>query len=93
MRLFVWWVRGEHVAMLGRAAANQLGISGVYHQPHVFLGDTPYAVLGIIDDVSRNADLLTSIVVPTTTAINQFRPQDERADLRRPIRQIRRFVG
>lgn len=60
--------RGEHVALIGRAAANQLGIARVDNQPAVFLGDTAYSVIGIIDDVRRNPDLLLAIVIPVTTA-------------------------
>jgi putative ABC transport system permease protein len=60
--------RGEHVALVGRAAAAQLGITRIDNQPAVFLGDTAYSVVGIIDDVARNPDLLLSVVVPVTTA-------------------------
>ena len=61
-------MRGEHVALVGRAAANQLGIARVDNQPALFLGDTAYSVIGIIDDVARNPDLLLAIVIPVTTA-------------------------
>ena len=64
--------RGEHVALIGRAAANQLGIARVDNQPSVFLGDTAYSVVGIIDDVARNPDLLLAIVIPVTIAETDF---------------------
>ena len=64
--------RGERVAMLGRAAANQLGVTRVDNQPVVFLGDRPYSIVGIIDDVARNPDLLLAVVIPTTSAEAQF---------------------
>lgn len=64
--------RGERVAMLGRVAANQLGITRVDNQPAVFLGDVAYAIVGIIDDVARNPDLLLAVVIPTSTAAGQF---------------------
>ena len=64
--------RGEHVALIGRAAANQLGIARVDNQPSVFLADTAYSVVGIIDDVARNPDLLLAIVIPVTTAETEF---------------------
>lgn len=64
--------RGERVAVLGRAAANQLGIARVDNQPAIFLQDTAYTIVGIIDDVSRNPDLLLSVVIPTSTAEKQF---------------------
>ncbi len=73
--------RGEHVALLGRVAANQLGITRVDNAPVVFIDDTAYTVFGIIDDVRRNPDLLLSITIPTTTATAQF-------DTRNAERQI-----
>jgi len=73
-RLYDTWhqTRGEHVAILGRVVADQLGITRIDNQPVVFLGDTPYSIIGIIDDVRRNPDLLLSIVIPTTAAAAQF---------------------
>lgn len=65
--------RHERVAVLGRVAAEQLGITRVDNQPAVFLGDTAYTVVGIIDDVARNPDLLLSITIPTTTEADQIR--------------------
>ena len=59
--------RGEDVAVLGRVAADQLGVTRVDNQPAVFIADTSYTVVGIIDDVQRNPDLLLSIIIPTTT--------------------------
>lgn len=60
--------RSERVAVIGRAAANQLGIARIDNQPAVFLADTAYTVIGIIDDVNRNPDLLLAITIPATTA-------------------------
>jgi putative ABC transport system permease protein len=59
---------GEHVALAGRVAADQLGIERVDNQPSVFIGDTAYTLIGIIDDVRRNLDTIRSIIIPTTTA-------------------------
>lgn len=59
--------RAERVAVLGRVAAEQLGITRLDNQPAIFLGDTAYTVTAIIDDVRRNPDLLLSITIPTTT--------------------------
>lgn len=64
--------RGEHVALLGRVAANQLGITRIDNQPVVFLADSAYTVLGIIDDTRRNPDLLLAITIPTSAATHQF---------------------
>lgn len=60
--------RHERVAVLGRAAARQLGITRVGDQPVVFLGQAAYTVVGIIADVDRTPDLLLSVVVPSGTA-------------------------
>lgn len=64
--------RGERVAVVGRVAAQQLGITRVDNQPAVFIGDVAYTVVGIIDDVRRNPDLLLSVVVPAATATAQL---------------------
>lgn len=60
--------RAERVAVIGRVAAAQLGITRVDNQPAVFINDTAYTVVGIIEDVQRNPDLLLSIIIPTKTA-------------------------
>ena len=76
-RLFDWFHQGrsERVAVLGRAAAKQLGIARVDDQPAVFIGDIGYTVIGIIDDVARNPDLLLSITIPASTAIKDLPSQ------------------
>ena len=60
--------RGERVAILGRAAATQMGITRIDNQPAVFIRDTAYTIIGILDDVQRNPDLLLSVIIPTNTA-------------------------
>lgn len=64
--------RGERVALLGRVAANQLGITRVDNQPVVFPADTAYTVVGILDDVARTPDLLLAVTIPATAANDQF---------------------
>ena len=59
--------RFERVAVLGRVAADQLGITRLDNQPAVFIGDRAYTVIGVIDDVARNPDVLLSIVIPVST--------------------------
>jgi putative ABC transport system permease protein len=58
----------QRVALLGRAAARRLGISSLDGQPAVFIGEIPVTVIGIIDDVDRQAETLVSVVVPSSTA-------------------------
>lgn len=64
--------RAERVAVLGRVAANQLGITRIDNQPAVFISDIAFTVTGIVDDVDRNPDLLLSIVIPASTANSLF---------------------
>ena len=70
-RLFDRFHRGEtmRVAVLGSAAARQLGVTRVDASPAVFIDGAPFAIIGIIDDVKRNPDLLLSVIVPDTTAL------------------------
>lgn len=56
------------VAILGSDAATSLGVSRVDNQPGIFIGDRIYSVIGILDDVSRDADLLSSILIPNGAA-------------------------
>lgn len=71
--------RGEAVAVLGRLAAERLGIDRVDHQPAVFLHDTGYTVIGIIDTVARNPALLNAVVVPAGTAAQRL-PSGDRTN-------------
>lgn len=64
--------RQERVAVLGAAAADRLGISRLSNQPAIFINDSAYTVIGIIDDVERNPDLLLSVIVPSTTAFGRL---------------------
>jgi len=60
--------RADRVAVLGRAAAERLGISRVDHQPAVFVGDRLYVVIGIVVAVGRRPELLDAVVLPEGTA-------------------------
>jgi putative ABC transport system permease protein len=60
--------RGEPVAVLGPAVAKRLGIATLRTQPAIFIDDVPFSVIGILDSVRRQPDLLLSIVVPRRTA-------------------------
>ncbi|MEV5144524.1 ABC transporter permease [Streptomyces sp. NPDC052727] len=62
------------VAVLGSGMAARLGITTLDTQPAVFIGDEPFTVIGIMDDVQRKADLLLSVVVPSTTAERLWGP-------------------
>ncbi|MEU2930993.1 ABC transporter permease [Streptomyces sp. NPDC007251] len=60
--------RRGRVAVIGEATAAQLGITTLQTHPAVFIGDEPFTVVGIVQDVQRKADLLLSVVVPRTSA-------------------------
>ncbi len=64
--------RGDRVVVLGSRAAARLGVHRVDRQPSIFIGERPYAVIGIIDDVSRRGDLLDAVILPLGTARADF---------------------
>jgi putative ABC transport system permease protein len=64
--------RSDHVALLGKDAAERLGVDDLSYAPAVFVGDQALTVIGIIDDVSRHGELRDGIVVPETTAASMF---------------------
>ena len=65
--------RAERVAVLGPNAASRLGISGVSKLPAITVGDQIYLVIGILDGVSRQPDLLSAVIIPEGTAKRDFR--------------------
>lgn len=64
--------RADRVAVLGTRAAEKLGLNRVESQPSIFIGERPYTVIGIVDEVQRRPDLLDSVIVPLTTARADF---------------------
>ena len=64
--------RGDRVVVLGERAAEALGINRVDSQPSIFIGDTPYTVIGIVDGMERRSDLLDSVILPLGTARSDF---------------------
>jgi putative ABC transport system permease protein len=72
----------ERVAVLGSGAAKLLGISRLDAQPAVFVNGTPYTVVGIIDDLKREPELLLGVVIPDSTALAAYgQPADDRAHM------------
>lgn len=65
-------VRKDRVAVIGPAVAEQLGLNRVDQQPALFVGDRLFVVIGIIDDVARQPDLLDSIIIPNGTAQREY---------------------
>ena len=64
--------RGDPVVVLGPAAAQRLNIFRLDTQPAIFIGEQSFTVLGILDDVERELDLLNSIIMPDGTAREFF---------------------
>lgn len=64
--------RAERVVVLGRVAADQLNIVRVDNEPAVFIGNTAFSVIGILDEVERNPDLLLAAIIPAQTATERF---------------------
>ncbi|MCX3060397.1 ABC transporter permease [Streptomyces beihaiensis] len=72
----------QRVAVIGSATAARLGITTLRTQPAIFIGDTPFTVIGVFDDVRRKPDLLLDVIVPRTPAERIWGPpQDERAKM------------
>ncbi len=64
----------EHVCVLGSAAAATLGVTSLEGAPAVLVDGVPFSVLGIIQDVGRQPDLLFSVIIPRATAEQVFGP-------------------
>ncbi|KAB1943443.1 ABC transporter permease [Micromonospora sp. ALFpr18c] len=61
-------LRHERVVVLGSAAARRLNISDLRLRPAIFVGGIPFTVIGILDNVDRQPDLLFAVLVPRKTA-------------------------
>ncbi len=60
--------RGERVAVLGQDAALRLGVTQLERLPAVSIGDQLYMVIGILSDVGRRPEILSSVIIPEGTA-------------------------
>lgn len=64
--------RGDRVVVLGKGAAEALGVNRVTGQPAVFIDDRAYTVIGILDSVGTRSPLLDAVIVPLNTARAQL---------------------
>lgn len=64
--------RADRVAVLGREVAEKLGINRVDSRPSIFIGNLPYAVIGIIDSSPRRPALQSAVIIPDGTAERDF---------------------
>ncbi|MEV0897787.1 ABC transporter permease [Actinoplanes sp. NPDC049802] len=70
---------GAQVAVLGAGIARQLGITSLSTRPAVFIGEVPYRVIGIADQVRRMPALLLTVMIPSGSApVIGAAPGDER---------------
>lgn len=60
--------RAALVALVGRVAAERLGIADVSLQPTVYVGDVPLTVIGTFADTARHPETMPAVLVPDTTA-------------------------
>lgn len=71
----------QPVAVIGSGIAERLGITTLETSPALFIGEQPFTVVGILEDVERKPDLLLSVVVPATVAETYWGPPDEGAKM------------
>ncbi|MDR1151427.1 MAG: ABC transporter permease [Bifidobacteriaceae bacterium] len=64
----------QPVAVLGFAAAARLGIASVVTHPTVFVGNTAYAVIGVMAEGGALPELGNAVTVPITTMIDSLGP-------------------
>lgn len=64
--------RGERVVVIGRAAAIRLNLARVDQLPAIYLGEKLYTVIGILDSVARQPDLMSSVIIPEGTARAEY---------------------
>ena len=66
--------RAQNVAVIGTAAASQLGITSLTDQPAIFIGGQPFTVIGIISGDQRLPQLNFGVSVPESTALRLWGP-------------------
>lgn len=74
--------RGERVVVLGKAAARMLGVHTLSTRPAITIDGMPFTVIGVLDDVGRNASVLSSVLVPRRTAEEMWPVTGEAAELK-----------
>ncbi|MDP9494798.1 MAG: ABC transporter permease [Actinomycetota bacterium] len=60
--------RADRVVILGTGAAQRLNVTRVAQQPVVFVGEEAFVVIGILDSVQRQPELLNAVIMPEGTA-------------------------
>lgn len=65
--------RADRVAVLGPNAARRLRVTRVDLQPAISIGDDIFVVIGILETVVRQPDLLGAVIIPEGTAARLYR--------------------
>ena len=60
--------RADRVAVIGSGVAAKLNVGSIEDQPAIYIGETLFTIVGIIDDTARVPELLSSIIIPNSTA-------------------------
>lgn len=60
--------RADDVVVLGRYAAERLGINRIEAQPSIFIGERSFTVIGILETTSHRSELLDAVILPMGTA-------------------------
>lgn len=56
------------VAVLGKAVAQQLGITSVALSPTIFINGVGFTVIGILSDATQQAQAISTVYIPAQTA-------------------------
>jgi putative ABC transport system permease protein len=64
----------QNVALLGKAAAAQLGILSLVNEPAIFIGGQAFTVIGILAADPRLPQLNLGVTVPDSTALRLWGP-------------------
>jgi macrolide transport system ATP-binding/permease protein len=65
--------RRDRVVVLGPNAADRLGLRELGGLPAIAIGDQSFLVIGVLDSVARQHDLLAAILIPEGTARRDYR--------------------
>jgi putative ABC transport system permease protein len=68
--------QNQPVALLGTAAAAQLGITSLRDTPVVYIGESPYTIIGIVSAAPRLPALALSVIIPASVALAEYGPPD-----------------
>ncbi len=64
--------RADRVAVLGATAAAALGVVGAETAPSIDIAGHAYTVLGILTEADGDSTLLGAVMIPRTTALQNF---------------------